>query len=242
MNILLVGAKSDIAKACARFFANKGYSLFLAARNVQELESFATDIRVRTQQSVALLEFDAVDYSSHDVFFASLPEPMDCVLVAVGYLADQKKTESDWSKAENTIAVNYVGCVSLLNTVAREMEKRGSGSIIGISSVAGDRGRASNYIYGSAKAGFTVYLSGLRNRLTKKGVHVLTVKPGFVNTSMTENMDLPPYLTASPDDVARDIWNAVRKKRNVLYTKWFWKYIMFFIKCIPESLFKRLHL
>ncbi|MFK7924061.1 MAG: SDR family NAD(P)-dependent oxidoreductase, partial [Bacteroidia bacterium] len=118
--------------------------------------------------------------------------------------------------------------------------QRGSGKIIGISSVAGDRGRASNYLYGSAKAGLTAYLSGLRNRLASKGVHVMTVKPGFVRTAMTENMDLPPVITGEPSKVAKDIIRSVRRGRNVIYTLWMWRYIMLIIRTIPERIFKKL--
>jgi short-subunit dehydrogenase len=130
----------------------------------------------------------------------------------------------------------------MLEVIAADFEERGHGMIIGISSVAGERGRQSNYIYGSAKAGFNAYLSGLRNRLSKRGVHVMTVLPGFINTKMTASLDLPGLLTAQPEEVAEDIYKAFQKKKNFLYTKWFWRWIMLIIKYIPEPVFKRMGL
>ena len=141
------------------------------------------------------------------------------------------------------MATNYIGCASILEEAARKMLEKGKGTIIGVSSVAGDRGRASNYYYGSAKAGFTAYLSGLRNRLCKQGIHVCTVKPGFVYTAMTEGMKLNPLLTAKPEKVAKDIYKkAYQRQRNVVYTKWFWRWIMRIITSIPEFIFKKLSL
>ena len=138
--------------------------------------------------------------------------------------------------------VNYVGAVSILNIIAAKYVEAGKGVIVGISSVAGERGRQSNFFYGSAKAGFTAYLSGLRNRLFPKNVHVLTVKPGFVATKMTENMVTPKPVTATPDEVANAIYTAVEKKKNVIYVKWMWRWIMLIIRSIPESMFKKLKL
>ena len=137
---------------------------------------------------------------------------------------------------------NYTGAVSILEIVASDFEARGHGFIIGFSSVAGERGRQSNYIYGSAKGGLTVYLSGLRNRLARRGVHVMTVLPGFVRSRMTEGMDLPERLTATPEEVAEDVYRAYRRKKDILYTMWFWRWIMIVIRSIPESMFKRLRL
>ena len=160
----------------------------------------------------------------------------------MGYLGNQEKAQVDFEEVQKIIDTNYTGIVSLFNIIANDFEKRRSGFIVGISSVAGDRGRKSNYIYGSAKAGLTAYLSGLRNRLYDAHVHVLTVKPGFVATKMTENMDLPKKLTAQPEKVARDIFNAQQKGKNVLYTKWMWKWVMMVIKMIPEWKFKGMNI
>jgi short-subunit dehydrogenase len=164
------------------------------------------------------------------------------VICVFGYLGDADKARSDFAEAQLIMDTNYTGAVSILDIAAADFETRGAGAIIGISSVAGDRGRGSNYHYGSAKAGFTAYLSGLRNRLASKGVHVLTVKPGFVHTRMTEELDLPGAVTATPDQVARAVVNAAEKKRNVIYTLWMWQFIMLIIRHIPEPLFKKLKL
>jgi short-subunit dehydrogenase len=169
------------------------------------------------------------------------PKPAG-VVCAVGYLGDQKRAEQDFDEAKKLIDTNFTGCVSILNIVANDFEARKKGFIIGISSVAGDRGRLSNYMYGSAKAAFSTYLSGLRNRLQKSGVHVLTVKPGFVATKMTAGMDLPPLLSSSPEEVSEDVFRAYKTGKDELYTKWFWKWIMLTIRLIPEKIFKKLRL
>jgi len=236
--ILIVGAKSDIAKATARQYAKQGYDLYLAARNICELEAFAKDVNIRTQQTVKTIELDILDYENHQQFYDGLEDKPIGVIIAVGYLGDQQKAQIDFNQAKRIMDTNYTGVVSLLNIIANDFEQRKSGFIVGISSVAGDRGRKSNYIYGSAKAAFTAYLSGLRNRLHDAQVQVLTVKPGFVATKMTEGMDLPEKLTASPEAVAQDIYTAQQKGKSVIYTKWIWRYIMWIIRIIPEWKFK----
>jgi len=164
------------------------------------------------------------------------------VLCVFGYLGDNVKGMKDFKEAERIIDVNYKGAVSILNIVANDFMAKKSGWIAAISSVAGDRGRQSNFLYGSAKAGLTAYLSGLRNLASKHGVQVLTIKPGFVNTKMTRGMDLPKKLMAEPEDVAESIYKAWKKKKDVLYTKWIWRYIMLIIIHIPERIFKKLSL
>lgn len=238
--VLIIGAKSDIAKATAREYAKHGYDLYLAARNTEVLTDFVSDIVTRTQRDVQLVELDILDYESHQLFYDDLKEKPLGVISAVGYLGDQENAQSDFGEARQIINTNYTGVVSLFNVIADDFEKRRSGFIVGISSVAGDRGRKSNYIYGSAKAALTAYLSGLRNRLYDAQVHVLTVKPGFVATKMTEGMDLPEKLTAQPEEVARDIYKAQQKGKSVLYTKWIWRSIMIIIKSIPEFQFKKM--
>lgn len=240
--ILIIGAKSDIAKALAHEYAKHGYDLYLAARDSAALATDRIDIDIRHKVGVETFELDITAYDSHLSFYESLSPKPAGVISVVGYLGDQKSAETDFHEAEKIIATNFTGCVSLLNIVASDMERRGEGFIIGISSVAGDRGRKSNYVYGSAKAAFSEYLSGLRNRLANSGVHVLTVKPGFVNTKMTHDLDLPKKLTAEPKEVAADIYKAQQKKRNILYTKWFWRLIMLIIRHIPEPIFKKMNL
>jgi len=240
--LLILGGRSDIAKAVAHKFAGNGFNIYLAARNHQELERDVKDIEIRYQIKAQSVEFDVLDFNSHQAFYDSLQEKPFGVVCSVGYLGNQKKAELDFNEADKIIRTNYSGCVSMLSIIARDFEKRQTGVIIGISSVAGDRGRQSNYYYGSAKAGFSAYLSGLRNRLSKSNVPVLTVKPGFVDTKMTEGMGLPPLLTAQPEEVADDIYRAWEKRKDVVYTKWFWRWIMLVIKNIPELLFKKMKL
>jgi len=238
--ILIVGASSDIAKAVAREYAKNGYDLYLAGRDIDRLKDFKRDVEVRTQRDIRLLELDILDFDTHKSFYDSLePKPLG-VISAVGYLGNQKKAQRDFKEAKKIIDTNYTGVVSLFNIIANDFESRRSGFIVGISSVAGDRGRKSNYIYGSAKAGLSAYLSGLRNRLYESQVQVLTVKPGFVATKMTEGMDLPPKLTATPKEVAKDIFDAQQSGKDVIYTKWFWRYIMMIIGLIPEWKFKKM--
>ena len=238
--ILIIGAKSDIAKAVARKYSQQGYDLYLAARKVEELEAFSKDLTIRAETTVKCVELDVLDYASHQAFYTALPEKPLGVISAVGYLGEQEQAQSDFNETHKIIDTNYTGVVSLLNIIADDFAQRQSGFIVGISSVAGDRGRKSNYLYGSAKAALTVYLSGLRNRLHSANVHVLTVKPGFVNTQMTAAMDLPEKLTAQPEAVADDIYQAQQKGKNVLYTKWIWQWVMLVIKSIPEWQFKKM--
>jgi short-subunit dehydrogenase len=240
--VLILGANSDIGRALAHAWAEKKANILLAARNATRLEADVSDIGIRHGVRVSAVEFDALDFDSHEAFYAGLDPQPDTVVCVFGLLTDQAEAEKDWSKARQMLDVNFTGAASILHIAANEMESRGKGTLIGISSVAGDRGRASNYYYGSAKAGFTAYLSGLRNRLASKGVHVMTVKPGFVRTSMTEGMPLPAPITADPGKVAADIVRAAGKKKNVLYTLWMWKWIMLIIRNIPERIFKGLKL
>lgn len=237
-NVLILGATSDMAQAIAKKYAAEGWSLTLAALETELLEPIAADLRVRSNVPVVSLSFDALDFASHAAFYEDLAIKPDAVVCVFGYMGDQAAARTDFSETRRTIEVNFMGAVSILNIVADDFERRQSGAIAGISSVAGDRGRQSNYIYGSAKAGFTAYLSGLRNRLAKKGVHVMTVKPGFCRTKMTENMELPAALTAEPEQIAETVFKGLAKKRNVVYTLWMWRWIMVLIRHIPERIFK----
>ncbi len=240
--LLILGARSDIARAVSHRFARKGLNLCLAARRYEEADRDAKDLEIRYRIRVMTREFDALDFEGHESWYAGLPEKPLGVLCAVGFLGNQKKGETNLTEAKKIMETNYLGCVSILNVIANDFEERKAGFIIGISSVAGDRGRQSNYFYGSSKAAFTAYLSGLRNRLCRVNVRVITVKPGFVRTGMTEDLELPAMLTSSPEEVARDILSAFEKGKDVIYTKWYWKYIMAVIKIIPEKIFKKLNL
>ena len=240
--VLILGASSDMAVAIAKKFASKGYDVQLAARNVQRLVPLQSDITIRYSVQCALLEFDALKFDSHPSFYQSLPVKPDVAVCVFGYLGENELARENWQEAERIIHTNYTGAVSILNVVGQDFAARKKGTIAGISSVAGERGRQSNYMYGSAKAGFTAYLSGMRNRLFREGVHVVSIQPGFVYTRMTENLKLPGLLTAQPEAVGDCVYNAVVKQKNVVYVKWFWRWIMLIIKMIPEFIFKKLKL
>ncbi len=241
-NVLILGAASDMAKATALRYAKAGYPLILAARDTSVLERDASDINLRYGVEVHTALFDVTDTASHPAFFETYKDTVEGVISFIGFMGEQERSQKDFAQAERVVMTNYTGLISIFELFAAAFEAQKEGFLIGVSSVAGDRGRKSNYIYGSAKAGFSAYLSGLRNRLFESGVPVLTVKPGFVRTKMTEGMELPEKLTAEPADVAEDIFTAQQKGKEVIYTKWFWRFIMLIITSIPEKIFKRLSL
>ncbi len=238
-SVLILGATSDMGVAIAEKFASQGYSIQLAGRNTEQLKPTASDLGIRYPVSVSVHAFDAMDFKSHKTFYTTLPVKPDVTVCVFGYMDDNDKALTDWQLAEKTITTNYTGAVSILNIIAEDYTIRKSGTIAGISSVAGIRGRQSNFIYGSAKAGFTAYLSGLRNKLYPAGVHVVTILPGFVYTKMTAELNLPKMLTDTPGNVGEAVFKAVSKKKNIIYIKWFWRWIMLIIKLIPESIFKK---
>lgn len=242
MTALILGATSDIAIALARHLSANGYNLQLAARDAESLKALKSDIEIRNGVSVTTVELDALNFESHYALYQRLAVKPDIAILVFGYLGNHDRALEDWRESERILNTNYVGAVSILNVIANDFEKRKAGIIVGISSVAGDRGRMSNYLYGSAKAGMTAYLSGLRNRLFHSGVHVLTVKPGFVRTQMTEGLKLPAPVTADPDQVAKRIFAAIKKKKNTIYVLPIWSLIMLVIRTIPESIFKKLKL
>lgn len=241
-SVLILGASSDVAVACAHEFAKNGFDLLLAGRDKEKLQTAAVDFQIRYSVKAAPVVFDATAFESHAGFYRDLPSKPEVTICVFGLLGDQAVSANDWNECKKVIDSNYTGAVSILNIVANDYESGKAGTIVGISSVAGERGRQSNYIYGSAKAGFTAYLSGMRNRLTASGVHVMTVKPGFIYTRMTENLKLPKPLTATPGHLGRAIFGGVRKKKNVIYVLPIWQLVMLVIRNIPEGIFKKLKL
>ena len=232
--VLIIGGNSDVGKSIARDFSKLGSNIILTSRKKGQLDSFKSDLEIRYSIKCDLEFFDVLDFNSHESFYNNLKKKPDIVISCIGYLDNQEKSENSFEESLKSIQTNFTGLVSILNVVSNDFESRKSGVIVGISSIAGDRGRKSNYIYGSSKSGFTSYLSGLRNRLNKSGVLVITVKPGFINTKMTSHLDLPKILTAKPEDISRDLINTIRKMKNVVYTKGVWKWSMLIIKIIPE--------
>ncbi len=237
---LIIGATSDIGRAIARRLAADGCALQLAARDPERLERDAQDLRVRTGIVVTLHRCDVLDEDGGISFLDDLDPLPDAAVCVVGLLGEQAENERDGAAAERVMRTNYVGPALLLGALAGRFGHRGSGVLVGVSSVAGDRGRAANYVYGSAKAGFTAFLSGLRNRLAASGVHVVTVKPGFVRTRMTDGMNLPVRLTAEPEEVADAVIKAVRRRRDIIYVRRVWRLIMLIMRAIPERMFKQM--
>jgi hypothetical protein len=239
---LILGVTSDIGRAAAQQFAAAGYALQLAGRRREAVQRERDDLAVRTAGPVTMHVLDVTDSAAHAAFLDSLDPLPEVAVCVVGTMGDQAENERDPAKAAQVIAATYTAPAQLLGELANRFAARGHGTIVGVSSVAGDRGRATNYVYGSAKAGFTAFLSGLRNRFAGTGVHVATIKPGFVRTRMTAGLKLPGPLTASPDRLGRSIHAAVAKRRNVVYVLPVWRLVMLIIRAIPEPVFKRLRL
>lgn len=242
--ILIIGATSAIATACARRWVRRGTTFFLVGRTVEKLDQVAGDLVTRgATVHTHVLDLNRFDQHAAmlDACYTALGQ-VDIGLIAHGTLPDQKACEQDAQLAVQEFTNNGLSVIALLTDLANRMEAQKSGCIAVISSVAGDRGRPSNYLYGAAKGAVTDFCSGLRGRLFKAGVHVLTIKPGFVATPMTQGLPLPKLLLAKPDKVAQDIVRAVEKRRDTLYTPWFWRLIMLIIIHIPGPIFKRLGL
>jgi decaprenylphospho-beta-D-erythro-pentofuranosid-2-ulose 2-reductase len=244
MKILAIGATSAIAHETLKHFAARGANLFLVGRTPEKLEAVAGDLRVRGAKTVETYLVDVSDFGKHDAMFAAAVEKLgglDTVLVAHGTLGDQKKSEQHTDEMLKEFNNNALSVMALLTPVANYLEKQGHGTIAVISSVAGDRGRQSNYIYGAAKGALNVYLQGLRNRLYKSGVKVLTIKPGTVDTPMTAHLK-KGLLFASAESVGKQIYDIILKGKEVSYVPGYWRGIMTVIRTIPEPVFKRLKL
>ena len=242
--ILIIGATSAVAQAVAKRFAKRADQLFLIARNEGRLEAFTKDLRFRgaSKTDCALLDVNDFDRQGEVIDRAmQVLGGIDIVLIAHGTLPDQKACEENPQLTLQEFHTNAVGTILLLTHLANYLEKQGYGMIVTISSVAGDRGRQSNYVYGAAKAAVTTFMQGLRNRLYQSGVHVLTIKPGFIDTPMTVAFK-KGLLWSTPESIARGIVKAIEKKKDERYLPRFWWLIMGMIKIIPESLFKRLSL
>ncbi|MEM6262549.1 MAG: SDR family oxidoreductase [Bacteroidota bacterium] len=242
---VILGATSDVGEQFAYEVARsekENCQLLLTARSPERLAPLKSDLEITTGASVETLAVDAMDIQSATKYLGPWAEKADWVALFLGYLGDQEEAQNSGEEASRIMQVNYNGAVQLLDIFARSFATKKQGTIVGVASVAGLRGRQSNYYYGSAKAGFIAYLSGLRNRLYHQNVHVLTVLPGFMDTKMTADLDLPGPLTAQPDQAARHIFRSAKKKKNQVYVLPIWRWIMLIITTIPEGIFKRLSL
>ncbi|SDX51510.1 MULTISPECIES: SDR family oxidoreductase [unclassified Pseudomonas] len=244
--ILIVGATSTIANACARLWAGEGSEFFLVARGEQKLQQTCADLRARGASAAVPYIMDANDdIALHRAMLERCLETLhtvDICLIAYGTLPDQSACERDVEMAMAEFANNGSTVIALLTLVANQLVAQRNGTLAVISSVAGDRGRPSNYVYGSAKAAVSTFCEGLRARLFKAGAHVITIKPGFIDTPMTQGLALPAFLVAQPEVVARRIVAGIERKVSVLYVPAFWALIMCLIRALPQSLFKRLNL
>ncbi len=240
--ILLIGGTSDIAVATAHRFAKEGWNILLASRNLPTQEAIAADIAIRYEVDVKCCYFDALKIDGMADWIETLPLLPEVAVIAFGMLPNEEEARNDFPQIENLITVNFTAAAMLAEGLTSKFAHRKHGTLIAISSVAGERGRAGNYIYGSTKAALTAWLSGLRARMLRQNIHVMTVLPGFIRTKMTSGMPFPGILTSLPDAVANSIYSGYLKKKNVLYAPWYWRWIMMIIRLIPETVFKRMKL
>ncbi len=241
--ILILGATSAIAQSIAKIYASSNGDICLVARNANHLEFIAADLRLRGQGKVITYTADFDDVAQHasvlDYAARELPS-IDTVIIAYGSLPNQADCERSYADAHQALHTNFLSVVSLLTHLANYFASQQHGTIAVIGSVAGDRGRKSNYVYGAAKGGLSIFLQGLRQRLAKQHINVLTIKPGFVDTPMTQQFK-KGLLWSSPNYVAEKIVRAIAKKRSVIYVPFYWRYIMLIIKAIPERLFSKMN-
>lgn len=239
MKILVIGGTSEIALCAAEEFGKNGFQIDLASRNLENQNVLASDLSIRLNSDINTYKLDVSDEANFFALWNSYKELPDVVLISVGLLGDQEKATYDYEFAKKIVNTNFNYLIPIITTISNDFEKQNKGSLIVISSVAGDRGRRSNYVYGSAKAALTAFLSGLRARLSSTNVKILTVKPGIVNTKMIIGSNSPRLLTADPHKVGKDIYKAYVKGKEVIYTPKYWKYIMMVVKLLPEFIFKR---
>jgi len=237
---LVIGGTSDIGVWVVESLAKRGHSISITGRDKQKLSDLKTKIHSKYNILIQIYELDITNMESFNSFYSGLSVEPNHVYILVGYYEDQTFARENWRELEKTIQINFTGVVTLVNTISISMEKRKSGNITVVSSVAGIRGRKLNYIYGSAKAGLTTYLSGLRALVFPNGVHISTILLGPVYTKMSLGHNLIPWLTLTPEEAGEKIVKAGLNKKNEVYIRWPWRFIMFIIQIIPEWIFKRL--
>ena len=238
----IFGATSAIAQETARILAAEGWQFVLCARNQERLERLSRDLKVRGAQSTESVVFDALDAASiREAVTAcvrTFPR-LDVLLIAHGWLPEEADNEQHLETVHRCFQINFLSVAAIIGQILKEYANTPPHTIAVISSVAGERGRARNFLYGAGKAALTAYLSGLRQKYAGRGIHILTIKPGFVDTPMTDHLDKNP-LFASPKTVAKSICRAIERKKDILFVPWFWRPIMGVVRLLPENLFKRL--
>ena len=238
--VLIIGVKNELGIELANLYARNNYNLYLAGRSIKDLQDKSDEIEKKYNVESVLCELDVTDYNSHQKIYDALKIKPIGVIYLAGYYPNISLSTSKWSETLRTIEINYLGCMSLLNITSNQFKSDRRGFIISVASVSGLRGRAKNYIYGSAKAGLIAYMSGLRNKMNKYNVNVLTVIPGFITSYKDKKENYPRVLVTTPKKLALRIFNAQQSNKDVIYSSILWQLIMFFIKLIPEALFKKL--
>ena len=246
MNTFIIfGAGSAIAQATAKQALSSYQKFILIDQNEQRLQTVENDLTARGATSVETITANLADTTTHKELIKKINPGNDtAILFAYGILSKQKNIQSTWESTYNELNINFISVASLLTHLATHLEtikNLHNNTIAVISSVAGDRGRMSNYIYGTAKGALSLFTAGLRARLAPQGIHVITVKPGFVDTPMTADFK-KGLLWAKPDTIARGILNAIKNKKNIVYLPWFWRYVMLILSAIPESIFKKMNI
>jgi len=244
-SVLILGAASGIGRALAVEFSRHGYDAILAGRDLAELQAIASDLTLRYRVNAQIRSFDILDFDAMEASLAACTaaagDSLEGVVLCIGYMVDHATAFADLHETRRMLDTNFTGAALALEILAQHFERKGKGFLAALSSVAGDRGRQSNYLYGAAKGGLGTCLEGLRNRLYHAGVRVITVKPGFIDTRMTYGRP-GLAMVAAPEAAARAIYNAIRKKKDVVYVPWFWQVIMLMVRAVPERLFKRLRM
>tara|TARA_B100000315_G_scaffold43802_1_gene38748 strand:+ start:3286 stop:4014 length:729 start_codon:yes stop_codon:yes gene_type:complete len=241
LNLLVLGASSDIAKECSIVFGKNGFSLSLVCRDPQNLVNFSKNLKNRYEIDNKLYKFDILKKTNHNKLINSLTEIPDGVICFIGYYGNNKLALNDHIERKLIIDSNYTSIIEFLSTISNLFIERKNGFIIAVSSLAGIRGRQNNYYYGSSKAGLTNFLSGLRNYLWNYRINVHTVLPGYVETKMIKDLNLPKIIVTKPNVVAVDIYKGWQKKKDIIYTPFYWRFIIYIVQLIPENLFKRIN-
>tara|TARA_Y100000996_G_C22555173_1_gene655287 strand:+ start:2651 stop:3367 length:717 start_codon:yes stop_codon:yes gene_type:complete len=233
-SILIIGSSNKVSKELMELYARHGFNIIMTWNRTELDDSSIKKIKEKYKIDIKSIKLDLMDFNSHKPFCDSIADDLIGIITTSGYYPDQQRAGETNEELIKCININYLGLCSVINIISNTFENRKKGFIVGISSVSGERGRKKNYIYGSSKSGFTAYLGGLRNRLYDSGVHVMTVIPGYIKETNQHKS-----LSCTAESLANIIFTSQQKRRDVIYVKWYWRYIMFLVKIIPEFIFKK---